>query len=110
MNFTFSAGEQSFYAARGLLNHPQRCSTCRSARRNEAGSAAPIQGYVHYGSFASFGGRSARQMHPATCTRCGQLTEVPFQPKEGRPVFCLECFGASRERAPGAAVTAFPNV
>jgi CxxC-x17-CxxC domain-containing protein len=106
-SFTFSAGEQSFYAERGLLNQPQRCPGCRSARRHDAGGPA-LGGYVHYGAFASFGGRSARQMHPALCSKCGQMTEVPFIPKEGRPVFCFECFGLGRERTAPSRMSAFP--
>jgi len=96
-SFNFSSGEQSFYAARGLLNEPQRCPACRSARRyNVAGASAAGPSYVRYGAFASFGGRNPRQMHPAVCAKCGQMAEVPFVPKDGRPVFCLDCFGAGR--------------
>jgi CxxC-x17-CxxC domain-containing protein len=95
--FKFSTGEQAFYANRGLLNEPARCGTCRNVRR--AGAGPEGEGYVHYGPFASFGGRAARQMHPATCTRCGQMTEVPFQPRGERPVFCVDCFAAVRPRA-----------
>jgi CxxC-x17-CxxC domain-containing protein len=95
-SFTFSSGEQAFYAARGLVNDPQRCTTCRAARRG----ASPKNGdaYVSYGAFASFGGRAARQMHPAICTACGQVTEVPFVPRTDRSVFCTECFVAMRHR------------
>ncbi len=98
-SFTFSSGEQAFYAARGLMNQPQRCPTCRSARRG--GGPGGAGSYVSYGSFASFGGRNPRQMHPATCSKCGEMTEVPFVPKESRPVFCFECFGLMRAPAPG---------
>lgn len=98
-SFTFSTGEQTFYASRGLLNEPTRCNTCRSARK--AGASPLGEGYVHYGPFASFGGRTPRQMHPATCTQCGQMTEVPFQPKDDRPVFCSECFSMLRQRDGG---------
>ena len=94
--FTFSTGEQAFYTNRGLLNEPTRCGACRNARRTGVGPE--IEGYVHYGPFASFGGRTARQMHPATCTQCGQMTEVPFQPRGERPVFCVECFAKARPR------------
>lgn len=31
--FTFSAGEQEFYAEKGFENEPQRCKECRQARR-----------------------------------------------------------------------------
>ena len=98
--FTFSAGEQSFYAARGLTHEPSRCPSCRSARKSSR-LAEPEEGYVRYGVFASFGGRTPRQMHPATCAGCGQMTEVPFQPRGDRPVLCSECFSTARpsERA-----------
>ncbi len=92
-SFTFTTGEQAFYASRGLLNEPSRCNTCRGARK----LTNPLsEGYVHYGPFASFGGRTPRQMHPAICGQCGQMTEVPFLPKGDRPVFCSECFTATR--------------
>ena len=32
--FTFTAGEQEFYAERGFQNEPQRCKSCRDARKN----------------------------------------------------------------------------
>jgi CxxC-x17-CxxC domain-containing protein len=31
-------------------------------------------------------------MYPATCSKCGQETEVPFQPTNGKPVYCSDCF------------------
>ena len=33
--FTFTAGEQAFYAERGFENEPQRCKPCRDARKNQ---------------------------------------------------------------------------
>jgi CxxC-x17-CxxC domain-containing protein len=53
-------------------------------------------GYVHYGPFASFGGRNPKQMHPATCARCNEMTEVPFVPRGDRPVYCSDCFSTMR--------------
>ncbi len=94
--FPFTAGEQAFYAGRGFLNDPARCCNCRNLRKPGAEPAA--HRYVHYGPFASFGGRSPRQMHPATCGRCGQMTEVPFLPRGDRAVFCPECFNAVRSQ------------
>jgi len=103
-NFTFTAGEQTFYSSRGLNNDPGRCQRCRNARREGGGSESPLgQGYVSYGAFASFGGRTPRQMHPATCKRCGELTEVPFLPRGDRPVYCSECFAVVRPETPDAA-------
>lgn len=39
-------------------------------------------------------------MYDATCTKCGQPTQVPFQPTEGRPVYCAECFKSVRAERP----------
>jgi len=40
---------------------------------------------------------SNRTMHKATCADCGSECEVPFQPKEGRPVYCRECYKKHRK-------------
>jgi CxxC-x17-CxxC domain-containing protein len=98
--FTFTAGEQEFYASKGLTNDPVRCSTCRAARKAAQARASFDQpedtGYVRYGSFASFSGRVPRQMHPATCAECGEMTEVPFVPRGDRPVYCSSCYNKIR--------------
>jgi len=94
-SFTFTAREQLFFASRGLVNEPSRCPSCRNARKG--GSSAAVEGYIHYGPFASFGGRTPRQMHPAVCGACGQMTEVPFLPRGDRPVYCSECFSKKRQ-------------
>lgn len=33
--FTFTAGEQAFYAEKGFQNEPKRCSECRAKRKAE---------------------------------------------------------------------------
>ncbi|NYZ75198.1 DNA-directed RNA polymerase [Candidatus Micrarchaeota archaeon] len=38
-----------------------------------------------------------RQMYKATCSDCGKECEVPFQPTDGRPVYCEECFSKHRK-------------
>ena len=35
---------------------------------------------------------SEREMFTAKCGDCGNECQVPFQPKEDRPVYCRECF------------------
>lgn len=93
--FTFTAGEQAYYENKGFTNAPTRCPRCREAHKR--GETPPTgDGYVNYGSFASFGGRNPRQMHPATCSECGQATEVPFQPRNERPVYCGPCYDTAR--------------
>ena len=78
ISFTFTAGEQEFYSSRGLQNEPKRCPECRRARKSER--------------YGNAGYRSQRQMFPAECAECGKETEVPFEPREERPVYCNECY------------------
>ena len=97
-SFLFTGGEQEFYASKGLQNEPVRCPPCRSARKSNRVNE-PEEGYVRYGVFASFGGRTPRQMHPATCADCGMMTEVPFQPRGDRPVYCSSCYNKIKGEA-----------
>jgi CxxC-x17-CxxC domain-containing protein len=82
--FTFSAEDQDYHARRGFQNEPKRCPSCRRARKAERGE--------YTGS--SYASRPARQLFPATCSNCGRETEVPFQPRGDRPVYCRDCFQA----------------
>jgi CxxC-x17-CxxC domain-containing protein len=31
-------------------------------------------------------------MYPAVCAECAKECEVPFEPREGRPVYCSDCY------------------
>ena len=77
--FVFTAGEQEFYAEKGFQNEPQRCKACRAARKNA--------------------GAPKREYFVTTCAQCGGEARVPFQPREGRPVYCSACFAKMREEA-----------
>ena len=79
-SFTFTAGEQEFFASRGYINEPKRCPTCREARRSER------RGF----------NQAPREMHPAVCAQCGAETMVPFRPRGDKPVYCSDCFSVMR--------------
>jgi CxxC-x17-CxxC domain-containing protein len=83
-SFTFSASEQEFFASKGFTNEPGRCPDCRAARK--------LQRSGGYGS----GGYRQRQMYPAVCAACGANTQVPFEPRNGRPVYCSDCYSKVR--------------
>lgn len=70
--FVFTAGEQEFYAEKGLVNEPKVCKECRIARKNA--------------------NRGARTYHTAVCASCGGEAKIPFEPKDDRPVYCSDCF------------------
>jgi CxxC-x17-CxxC domain-containing protein len=84
-SFPFTAEEQEFFATKGFTNEPKRCPTCRSARKVERSGSD---------SGSSYNNRGPRQMFPTTCAQCGKKTEVPFQPRGDRPVYCRDCYAA----------------
>src|SRR3982074_662153 len=84
--FTFSAGEQEFFAAKGFTNKPNRCPDCRAAHKSQRGGAGGGGGGGAYSAGGCAGGggavtRPAREMFQATCSGCGKVAEVPFQPR-----------------------------
>lgn len=80
-SFTFTVGEQEFYKSRGLQNEPGRCPECRAAKRQSR--------YRGYGQ--------PRTMHKAVCAKCGAECEVPFEPKDDRPIYCSACYAEVRQ-------------
>jgi CxxC-x17-CxxC domain-containing protein len=82
-DFTFTAGEQEFYAAKGLVNEPARCPDCRSLRRARASAGGMELG-------------ARREMQPAICASWGTETMDPFLPRGDRPVYCSTCFDRVR--------------
>jgi len=76
--FTFSVEEQEFFQSKGYTNEPKRCPSCRQARKAE-----------RYGD-GGYGSR--RQMFPVICAECGKATEVPFEPRGDKPVYCSDCY------------------
>ena len=94
--FTFTSGEQDFYASRGF-SEPSRCPDCRAARK------AQRDGGSSYGSYTSgYGDRAEREMFTATCSSCGQEARVPFQPSSDKPVYCSNCFQQRRNTGRGS--------
>ncbi|MGH2562377.1 MAG: CxxC-x17-CxxC domain-containing protein [Thermomicrobiales bacterium] len=116
--FTFSVAEQAFYAVRGF-RAPARCVDCRGQRRAER-NAELVASYESMAKTSDwhdvrsgFGGQRDRAVgydrgrvngsarrggFRAVCAACGCDTELPFQPRGGRPVYCRECFSQRRGR------------
>jgi CxxC-x17-CxxC domain-containing protein len=88
-SFTFSVEEQEAFQAKGYTNSPKRCPACRQTRKErqlKSGNYRSIQPGFH----------SERKLYPATCAQCGKSTQVPFEPKEGRPVYCRDCYNTAK--------------
>jgi CxxC-x17-CxxC domain-containing protein len=100
-DFVFSSGEQEFYSTRGF-SEPTRCPDCRKARKaaragggdymSSSTSSAPRSSYGSRDSAPARSSSGTRQMYKVTCADCGQETEVPFEPRTGRPVYCRDCY------------------
>lgn len=84
--FIFSASDQEFHLSRGY-QEPKRCPNCRQNRRASRG-----------GSTGGFG--RERTMYDAVCANCGTPTQVPFLPRQDRPVYCTDCYNKTRQQAP----------
>jgi CxxC-x17-CxxC domain-containing protein len=90
--FIFTSGEQDFFAQKGFTNEPSRCPACRGARRAERGDGGSSGG--------GYGGQ--REMFEATCSSCGGVARVPFQPSGEKPVYCSNCFQSQRSSGGGS--------
>jgi len=88
-NFIFTTGEQEFFASRGFTNEPSRCPECRAERKRSQSAGGYSGGGYGYE-------RREREMFPAVCAQCGKDTQVPFQPRTDRPVYCSDCFATVR--------------
>jgi CxxC-x17-CxxC domain-containing protein len=105
--FTFTAGEQEFYTERGY-SEPRRCPDCRAARKtSRAGGdrpaerrSSPSRGYGDSGGGerSGYGDRAPRQMFDIVCAECGQKSQVPFRPRNDRPVYCKDCYEKLQQR------------
>jgi CxxC-x17-CxxC domain-containing protein len=82
--FTFTAGEQQFFQAKSFKNEPKRCKVCKNQRRGAPQGADKIE-------------------TTTVCSQCGRETTVPFEPKQGRPVYCRECFQGRKANSANAA-------
>jgi CxxC-x17-CxxC domain-containing protein len=106
-DFVFTAGEQEYYAQKGFTNEPRRCPSCRQARKAQQGGSSYSSGGGYsgggggYGGGGSYGGggyeRAPRQMFDTVCSNCGKETQVPFQPRGDKPVYCSDCFAERRQ-------------
>ena len=72
--FVFTIGEQEFYAEKGLVNKPKRCTECRKKRRQ----------------------KTRKKLYDVTCSRCGCQTKVPFKPMSGKDVYCKDCYSKNQ--------------
>ena len=83
--YVFTAEEQQAFHAKGHTHPPKRCPECRAARAAKKSTERPPEKMPLFTP-------PARQMYTVTCTECGKETQVPFEPRAGRPVYCSACY------------------
>ncbi len=120
--FVFSAEEQERYASRNF-SEPKRCPECRQNRRTQHRQAPRRFGGGGGGGGGGYGGggggyggggygggggggygrgaprrreQAPRKMTQITCTSCGKVAQVPFEPAPDRPVYCQDCYRSQR--------------
>jgi CxxC-x17-CxxC domain-containing protein len=81
--FIFTAGEQLFFADKGLKNEPKRCKPCKAKKNERIASSMIAYNYMF---------PRERVEVAVRCALCGIETTVPFKPNQGRPVYCRDCF------------------
>jgi len=90
--YVFSVEEQQEYLAIGHRHPPKRCPACRAARAERKAAKAKEREATSANSYSS----ATRKMYQIVCSECGKETQVPFEPKAGRPVYCSDCYHKSR--------------
>lgn len=81
--FIFSAGEQVFFADKGLQNEPKRCKPCKVKKNERIAANTQVQANDV---------QREKVVVSIKCALCGIDTTVPFKPTQGRPVYCRDCF------------------
>jgi CxxC-x17-CxxC domain-containing protein len=88
--YVFTVEEQQAFQAKSHNHPPKRCPACRAAR-----AAKRPQRLVEEKT-PTFTPPAARQFFTVKCSECGKETQVPFEPRAGRPVYCIDCYHKSR--------------
>lgn len=73
--FTWTTGEQEFFAQKGFDRAPIRCPECRK-KKKEQHQQKETKG----------------ELSEITCSECGKKTEVDFKPRNPQDILCSQCF------------------
>ncbi len=83
-------------------NHKPERSDRGGSRSGRGGFGRNDRGGSRFGRNDRGGSRFGRndrprEMHKATCGDCGNECEIPFKPRDSRPVYCSDCFKNHQE-------------
>ncbi len=90
--YVFTVEEQQAFHAKGHNHPPKRCPSCRAAR-----AARKPERSIEKDKYTNtFTPPATRQLYTVICSECGKETQVPFEPRTGRPVYCSDCYHKNR--------------
>jgi CxxC-x17-CxxC domain-containing protein len=82
---------------------PGKSVFCRDCFKKDGDSGADRFGPKNFGKSGNRDSRfEDRPMFETTCAKCGNRCEVPFKPNGEKPVYCKDCFGASKGESFGS--------
>lgn len=97
VEFVHSAADQEFYAQKGFVSDPKRCSSCRASRRSQRDpSGYDVREIGGPRGYERGSDRPAREYFAVICSQCGNAAQVPFKPRMDKPVYCSDCFRATQ--------------
>jgi len=91
-DYVFTGEEQQAFHVKGHNHPPKRCPACRAARAARKPNNVTDKEKLYILTPPPLN----RQMYAVTCSSCGKETQVPFEPRAGRPVYCSDCYHKSR--------------
>jgi len=94
VEFIHSAADQEFYAQKGFASDPKRCPSCRASRRQmrESSSGFDVREIGGPRGYERGDYRPQREYFAVICSKCGNAAQVPFKPRQDKPVYCSDCF------------------
>ncbi len=93
VEFIHSAADQEFYASKGFVSDPKRCTGCRASRRSmRDASGTDVRDIGGPRGYERGDYRPTKEYFAVICSKCGNAAQVPFKPRMDKPVYCSDCF------------------
>lgn len=96
VEFIHSAADQEYYAQKGFVSDPKRCTSCRASRRAARDGGYDARDIGGPRGYERGDDRPDREYFAVVCSSCGNQAQVPFRPRMDRPVYCSDCFRTVR--------------
>jgi CxxC-x17-CxxC domain-containing protein len=92
--------QRAFYPFRGKCPFSKFSNNKQAKLRNKWYTSLNnnLSVYIRRHTMSFQGGYGGpKEMHKAVCADCKKECEVPFKPREDRPVYCRDCFSKHKK-------------